>query len=70
MAEVFYIFGCCGNVESVPKALFISYSRISPFGHVCPKLNFGLISRSTGKCAAQNLKTFTVRYARIEFIYL
>ena len=32
------------------------FSRISYFGHACPKINFGLISRLTGKCATQNLK--------------
>ena len=53
-AEVFYISGCCGNVASVPKAPFISYSRISYFGHACPKLNLLLVSRLTGKCATQN----------------
>ena len=35
--------GSCGHVASVPKAPFISYSRISYFGHACPKLNFVLI---------------------------
>ena len=49
---------CRGNVASVPKALCISYSRISYFGHACPKINIVLvlISRLTGKCATQNLK--------------
>ena len=40
--------GCCGNVASVPKAPYISYSRISYFGHACPKLNFVFISLLTG----------------------
>ena len=44
----------CGNVASVPKAPFISYSRISYFGHACPKLNFVPSPRLTGKCATQN----------------
>ena len=26
LCEIFYILGCCGNVASVPKAPFISYS--------------------------------------------
>ena len=33
----------------VPKAQFISYSRISYFGHACPKLNIVLISHLAGK---------------------
>ena len=40
--KVFQNVGCCSNVASVPKAPFISYSRISYFGHACPKLNFVL----------------------------
>ena len=47
--EVFSIFGCCGNVASVSKAPFISYSRVSYFGHACPKLNLVLISRLIGR---------------------
>ena len=47
--EVFAIFGCCGNVASVSKAPLISYSRVSYFGHACPKLNLVLISRLIGK---------------------
>ena len=43
-------------VASVPKAPFISYSRISYFRHICPKINIVLFSRSTGKHAIQNLK--------------
>ena len=39
---------------SMPKATFISYSRISYFGYECLKLNFVLIFRSTDKCATQN----------------
>ena len=31
--------GYCGNVANVPKAQFVSYSRISYFGHACLKLN-------------------------------
>ena len=42
-------------MASLPKAPFISYSRISYFGHICSKLNFVLISHLTGKCATQNL---------------
>ena len=45
IVEVFYTLGRCGNVASVPKApftCFISYSRISYFGHAWPKLNFVL----------------------------
>ena len=44
----------CGNIASVPKVPFISYSRIPYFGHVCPKLNLVLISRLTGKRATQH----------------
>ena len=51
--EVFSILGCYGNVASVPKAPFISHSRISYFGYACPKLNFILISHLAGKCATQ-----------------
>ena len=56
IVKVFKILGCCGYVASVPKAPFISYSRISYFEHACPKINFVLISRLTDKCAAQDLK--------------
>ena len=56
IAGIFQIFGCFGNVASVPKAPFISYSRIFYFGHTCPKLNFVVISRLTGKCATLNVK--------------
>ena len=61
----------CGNVESVPKAPFISYSRISHFGHECPKLNFVLISRLTAKCATQKLKrTYaTLVYGHVDILW-
>ena len=52
--DIFYILGCCGNVANVPKAPFISHSSISFSGHACPKLNFTLIFRLTGKCETQN----------------
>ena len=45
------MLGCCGNVASVPKPLFINYSRIFYFGYVCLKSNFILISHLTDKCA-------------------
>ena len=44
-----FIWGCCGNIRSVPKAPCIIYPRISYFGHACVKLNFVLISRLSGK---------------------
>ena len=51
------IWGSCGNVASVMKALFISYSCISYFGHTCPKLKLDIISRLTkitNNCATQD----------------
>ena len=36
--------------------IYLRYSRISYFGHACPKLNFVPMSRSTVEGAAQNLK--------------
>ena len=45
----------CGNVASVLKAPFISYSRMSYFGHARQKLyNFVFISRLTYKINAQH----------------
>ena len=35
------------------------YSRISYFGHACPKLYFVLISRLTGKYATQDFQNFS-----------
>ena len=51
------MFGCCGNVASVPKTPFISYSHISYFEHAWPKLNFVFISQLARKCATQNRTT-------------
>ena len=56
IGEVFQILGGSGKVASVPNAPFISDSRISYFGHACPKLNLVLMSRLTGKYATQNLQ--------------
>ena len=50
----------CGNIASAPKAPFIFYSRISYFGHGCPRLNFALFSHLTGKRATQNKKTYAI----------
>ena len=55
MAKVFAIFGCCGNVASVPKTKFICYSCIFYFGHACPKLTIALIPLLTDKFTTQNL---------------
>ena len=49
-----------GNVAGVPKAPIISYYRSSSFGHECPKINFVLIYRLTGKCATQNFFFYTI----------
>ena len=54
--EVFHTLGCCGNVASVTKAPFIILSRISYFGHACPKLNFVFFSRLAGERIIQHLK--------------
>ena len=47
-------FWAAVQLASVPKAPFISYSRISYFGHACPNLNLVLDSRLTGIIYAQN----------------
>ena len=39
-----------------PKTPVISYPSISYFRHACPKLNFVLIYRLTGNCAAHNFE--------------
>ena len=43
-------------MTSRPKSLFISYSCISYFEHVCLKLYIGFTFLSPGKCATQNVK--------------
>ena len=51
--------GWCGNVASVPKTPFNSYSCISELGHAYLKINLVLISLLTGKyslCATQEYK--------------
>ena len=53
LLKSFSILGCCGNVASVPKTLFISYSCMSYFGHVCLKLDILLLSIVTGECASK-----------------
>ena len=61
----------CGNVASVLKAPFISYSCISYFGHACLKLNLVLISHLTmltGKCATQNRKKILV-YGHVDILW-
>ena len=57
-----------GKVASVPKATFISYSRISYFRHACPKLNLVHISRLTGKRATQNVKK-TLAYGHADILW-
>ena len=52
----------------MPKATFISYSRISYFRHACPKRNLVLISRLTGKRATQNVKT-ALAYGHVDILW-
>ena len=52
----------------MPKATFISYSRISFFRHACPKLNLVLISRLAGKRATQIVKK-TLAYGHVDILW-
>ena len=46
------------------------FFRISNFEHACPKLNFVLISRLTGKCATQNNNKILVKaYGNVDILY-
>ena len=38
---IFYILGCCGNVASVPKAPFSSYS-CRPISYIIPNMQAGV----------------------------
>ena len=49
-------FGLLWQRSKCTGSPIISYFRISNWRHTCPKLNFVLISRLTGKCTTQNLK--------------
>ena len=54
----------------MPKAPFLSYSRIFYFGHACPKLSLVLISRLAGKRTTQNLKTYAILvYGHVDILW-
>ena len=63
-------FGLLWQRRECAESPFISYSRISYFGHACSNLNFILISRLLANAQHKNVKTYAILiYERVDILW-